>query len=179
MGLLKVYIYESSYENAYIAFEITATHYPIFILGESLFRTYFVFFYRVCGLAQRLSLQLIKLLLPLVHDYPLLMDPRSLSNATKELDVILPVTCTDTETGKQAVVFMSLHLYNCDENRLIQSAKSDSWCVCAHTSGVYASVDLHLRVRGNHAGPPRVGSHFGPHQISYHKLLTEARLLDH
>lgn len=52
-------------------------------------------------------------------------------------------------------------------------------CACARTSGVDASVDLHLRVRGDHAGPPGVGAHLGPHQVSYHKLLTEARLLDH
>lgn len=138
-----------------------------------------MFFYRVCGLAQCLSLKVIKLLLPLVHDYPLLMDPRSLSDATKELDVILPVTCTDTEGGKRAVAFLSIHLHIREGTRLIQSAKSDSWCMCAHTSGVYASVDLHLRVRGNHAGPPGVGSHFGPHQISDYKLFAEACLLDH
>lgn len=137
-----------------------------------------MFLYRVGGLAQRLSLQLVKLLLPLVHDYSLLMDPRSLSDAAKELDVILPVTCTQAER-RQAVVFMSLQFHTfVKENRPIQSAKSDFRCAC-HTSGVYASVDLHLRVRGDHAGPPGVGAHFGPHQISYHKLLAEARLLDH
>lgn len=66
-------------------------------MGQSIFRSYFVFLYRVGGLAQRLSLKLVKLLLPLVHDYSLLVDPRSLSDAAKELDVILPVTCTQAE----------------------------------------------------------------------------------
>lgn len=47
------------------------------------------------------------------------------------------------------------------------------------TSSVDASVDLHLWIRGDHAGPPRVGAHLGPHQISNHKLFAEARLLDH
>lgn len=70
-----------------------------------------MFLYRVRGLAESLSLKLIKLLLPLVHDYPLLMDPRSLSDATEELDVILSVTCTEAVTGKQAVVFLSFHVH--------------------------------------------------------------------
>lgn len=108
------------------------------------------------------------------------MDPCSLSNTTKELDMILPVTCTKTEKEKQAVAFLSLDFHRfVKENRSIQSAMSNVWCMCAHTSGVDASVDLHLRVRGDHAGPPGVGSHLRPHQISYHKLLTEACLLNH
>lgn len=52
--------------------------------------------HRVRGLAQRLGLKVIELLLPLVYEYPLLVDPRSFSNAAKELDVILPVTCRAT-----------------------------------------------------------------------------------
>jgi len=47
------------------------------------------------------------------------------------------------------------------------------------TSSVDASVDLHLWVRGDHAGPPGIGAHLGPHKIPNYKLLTEARLLDH
>lgn len=55
--------------------------------------TYFVFFDSVCGLAQRVRLELIKLLLALVYNDSLLVDPRSLCYAAKKLDVVLSVTC--------------------------------------------------------------------------------------
>lgn len=77
-----------------------------------------------------------------------------------------------TRCGFSCVLTLS---YIC-ERKQIQTVLR---CTCVHTSGVDASVDLHLRVRGDHAGPPGVGAHLGPHQISDHKLLTEARLLDH
>lgn len=72
----------------------------------------------------------------------------------------------ERERKTSSGVYVLTHAYVCERKQ-------------AHTSGVDASVDLHLWVRGDHAGPPGVGAHLGPHQISYHKLLTEARLLDH
>lgn len=132
---------------------------------------YFVSLYRVCGFAKCLWLKLVKLLLPLVHDYPLLVDPRSLCDTAKELDVIFPVTCTAAEERKQVAALLCLHIYTL---KLEQQRRLRDF-----TSGVDASVDLHLWVWGHHAGPPGVGTHLGPHQISYYKLLTEACLLDH
>lgn len=78
--------------------------------------------YRVCGLAQSLRLKLIKLLLPLVHDNPLLMDPRSLSNAAKELDVILPVTCTATEKVRNTScgVYVLIHSYTFVQSKSVK-----------------------------------------------------------
>lgn len=77
-----------------------------------------MFLYWVCCLAQSLSLKLIKLFLPLVHDYPLLMDPRSFSNAAKELDMILPVTCTATEkVGKLSIAFYVFTQSNVSEKK--------------------------------------------------------------
>ena len=107
--------------------------------------TYFVFLYRVCGLAQSLSLKVIILLLSLVHDDPLLMDPRSLSNTTKELDVILPVTCTKTEKEKQAAAILSLHFHIFVEEKQVDSERYEQclvhersylwcWCECGHSS---------------------------------------------
>lgn len=72
---------------------------------------YFVSLYRVCGFAKCLWLKLVKLLLPLVHDYPLLVDPRSLCDTAKELDVIFPVTCTAAEERKQVAALLCLHIY--------------------------------------------------------------------
>lgn len=72
---------------------------------------YFVSLYRVCGFAKCLWLKLVKLLLPLVHDYPLLVDPRSLCDTAKELDVIFPVTCTAAEERKQVTALLCLHIY--------------------------------------------------------------------
>ena len=44
-------------------------------------------------------------------------------------------------------------------------------CVCLFTSGVDACVDVHLGVTGDHAGPPGVGTHFGPHQVPHLVVL--------
>ncbi len=147
-------------------------------VSQYFFHTYFVFLYRVCGLAQSLSLKFIELLLPLVHDYPLLMYPRSLSDTTEELDVILPVTCTQTERGKTLRCLYPYTFRNLRRKTGLCNV-SYFWCTCSQTSGIDAGVDLHLRVRGDHAGPPGVGAHLGPHQISNDKLLTEASFLDH
>lgn len=59
--------------------------------------TYFLFLDRVCCLAQRFCLKLFELLLSLIYDYSLFVDPGSLSNTTKELDMVLSVTCTHTK----------------------------------------------------------------------------------
>lgn len=131
-----------------------------------------MFLHGVCCLAQCLCLKLFKLLLSLIYDYSLFVDPSSLSNTTKELDVILSVTCTHTKKRTTHIGYLTsrVHTYGTLKGMLHE---------CFYTSGVYTSVDLHLWVRRDHAGPPWIGSHFGPHQISNYKLLTEARLLNY
>lgn len=69
-----------------------------------------MFLYRVRGFAQSLSLKVVKLLLPLVQNDPLLMDPGSLGHAAKELDVILPVTCRERERKTSYGIYILKHL---------------------------------------------------------------------
>lgn len=128
-----------------------------------------MFLDRVCCLAQRFCLKVFELLLSLIYDYSLFVDPGSLSNTTKELDMVLSVTCTHTKRTTLCDYLTSLFHPNI----------TGIFHECVRTPGVYTGVNLHLWVRRDHAGPPWIGSHFGPHQISYHKLLTEARLLNY
>lgn len=56
---------------------------------------YFVFFYRIGGLSQGLSLKVVKLLFPLINNNSFLVNPRSLCNASKELDMVFSVAYND------------------------------------------------------------------------------------
>lgn len=71
---------------------------------------YFVFFHGISGLSQGLSLKLVKLLLPLIDNNSFLMDPRSLGNATKELDVIFPVTYIERKPSSSLDIFIVLYI---------------------------------------------------------------------
>lgn len=131
---------------------------------------YFLFLHRVCCLAQCLRLKVFKLLLSLIYDYSLFVDPSSLGNTTEELDMVLSVTCTHAKKRPPISIIWP--------HKFIHTLKG-LFYEYFYTSGVYTGVDLHLRVRRDHAGPPWIGSHFGPHQIADHKLFTEARLLNY
>lgn len=56
-------------------------------------------FHRISGLAQGLSLKLVKLLFPLINNDSFLVDPRSLSNAAKELDVVFSVAYNEKKSS--------------------------------------------------------------------------------
>lgn len=70
-----------------------------------------MFFHRISGLAQGLSLKLIKLLFPLIHNNSFLMDPRSLSNAAKELDMVFPVAYNERKLCSDVQIFTVLCQY--------------------------------------------------------------------
>lgn len=74
---------------------------PVNTNAGSFLSTYFLFLDRVRCLAQCFRLKLFKLLLSLIHDYSLFVDPGSLSNTTEELDMVLSVTYTQTHTHKK------------------------------------------------------------------------------
>lgn len=84
-----VFIYYYSHNNIIIT---VSNHFDKLIWWKCI---YFLLLYWVCGLAQSLSLKFFKLLLPMVHNNPLLMDPSTFRYTAKELDVILPVTCAE------------------------------------------------------------------------------------
>lgn len=69
-----------------------------------------MFFHRISGLAQGLSLKLVKLLLPLIDNNSFLVDPRSLGNATEELDVIFPVTYNERKPSSSFGIFIVLYI---------------------------------------------------------------------
>lgn len=62
-----------------------------------------MFFHRISGLAQGLSLKLVKLLFPLIHNDSLLVDPRSLSNAAEELDMIFSVAYNEKKSSSSVM----------------------------------------------------------------------------
>lgn len=65
-----------------------------------------MFFHWISGLAQGLSLKLVKLLLPLIDNNSFLVDPRSLGNTTKELDVIFSVTYNERKSTSSLDIFI-------------------------------------------------------------------------
>lgn len=111
------------------------------------------------------------MLLSMICDDPLLVDPGSLSDTAKELDMVFSVTCA----AKQEHGNSGSKVFR-DWSQIMSRFRKVQTPV---TSGIDACVDLHLWVRGDHAGPPGVGAHLRPNKISNHKLLAEARLLDY
>lgn len=91
---------------------------------------YFVFFHRISGLAQGLSLQLVKLLLPLIHNDSFLVDPRSLSNATKELDVVFPVTYNERKSSSSVQISIVLCQLRKPQVIVLVLESSYLWYLC-------------------------------------------------
>lgn len=91
--------------------------------------TYFLFFHRVCCLAQCLRLKLFKLLLSLIYNYSLFMDPSSLSNTTEELDVILSVTCTHAKKGPPIAIIWPLNFIHRYIKRTALWMSLYLWCL--------------------------------------------------
>lgn len=72
-----------------------------------------MFFHRIGGLAQGLSLKLVKLLFPLIHHDSFLVDPCSLSNAAKELDMVFSVAYKEKKSSSGVQISYDGKLEEC------------------------------------------------------------------